>query len=58
MSYFDIEMKKLEELRNISDDSMCDDELDDYKGRSPFNCWLYDFSSLSIHSQISFHRKF
>ena len=28
------------------------------KGRSPFNCRLYDFSSLSIHSQISFHRKF
>ena len=28
------------------------------KGRSPFNCRLYDFFSLSIHSQISFHRKF
>jgi len=30
-----------------------------YKGRSPFNCRLYDFSSyVSIHSQISVHRKF
>ena len=29
-----------------------------YKGRSHFNCGLYDFSSyVSIHSQISFHRK-
>ena len=29
------------------------------KGRSPFNCRLYDCSSyVSIHSQISFHRKF
>jgi hypothetical protein len=28
------------------------------KGRSPFTCKLYEFSSyVSIHSQISFHRK-
>ena len=28
------------------------------KGRSPFTCRLYEFSSyVSIHSQISFHRK-
>ena len=30
-----------------------------YTGWSPFNCRLYDFSSyVSIHSQLSFHRKF